>query len=54
MQGQIIWDETKPNGQDYRAYDLTKLKSLNFQCQFSISRGLEETISWYNSQQVEK
>lgn len=54
MKDDIVWDETKPNGQDYRAYDLTKLKSLNFQCKYSISQGLEETISWYNAQQVDK
>lgn len=46
----IIWDETKPNGQDYRAYDLNILRTTNFKTQFSIEEGLKETWQWYVDQ----
>lgn len=47
LSDRIVWDPTKPNGQDYRAYDLTKLKSAGFECQYSIQQGLAETWDWY-------
>lgn len=47
MNDRVVWDETKPNGQDYRAYDLTKINSIGFQCDHSIRQGLEETWAWY-------
>lgn len=47
MKGQIVWDETKPNGQDYRAYDLSKIASIGFECKYSIKQGLAETWDWY-------
>lgn len=43
----IIWDATKPNGQDYRAYDLTKLQSTGFKPKFSIEQGLKQAYDWY-------
>lgn len=47
MKHQVVWDETKPNGQDYRAYNLTKINSISFSCQHTIQQGLEETWAWY-------
>lgn len=43
----IEWDTSKPNGVDYRGYDLTKLKMLGFERQYTISEGLRETWNWY-------
>ncbi len=50
MANRIKWDTTKPNGQAYRAYDLQRLASTGFKCEYSIERGLEETWDWYVSQ----
>jgi GDP-L-fucose synthase len=47
MKNRIVWDDTKPNGQDYRAYDLEKINSIGFNCEFTIRRGLEKTWDWY-------
>ena len=47
MKDQIEWDSTKPNGQDYRAYDLSKINRINFQCKYSIKDGLNETWNWF-------
>lgn len=43
----VVWDAEKPNGQAYRAYDLTRLKSIDFECKYSIYDGLKETWEWY-------
>jgi len=47
MENQIVWDSSKPNGQDYREYDLSKINSIGFKTKFSIHEGLMETWNWY-------
>jgi GDP-L-fucose synthase len=47
MSGNIVWDKTKPNGQDYRAYDLKKLNLNGFKYDYSIKEGIKETWEWY-------
>lgn len=47
MTGRIAWDASKPNGQAYRAYDLSKLNSIGFKPVWSIQDGLTETWEWY-------
>ena len=50
MGGRIEWDASKPNGQAYRAYDLTKIHSIGFQPSYSLRAGLEKTWNWYYAQ----
>jgi GDP-L-fucose synthase len=45
--GRIEWDHSKPNGEAYRGYDLSKLKALGFKPAYSLRAGLEETWNWY-------
>lgn len=47
MTDRVVWDAAKPNGQDYRSYDLSKIQSIGFSCTYSIRQGLEDTWSWY-------
>jgi GDP-L-fucose synthase len=47
MSDRIEWDAAMPNGQDYRAYDLTKTNVVGFECKYSIEEGLRETWDWY-------
>lgn len=47
MADQVVWDSEKPNGQDYRAYDLTRITSIDFKCAYSMRQGLEKTWNWY-------
>jgi GDP-L-fucose synthase len=47
MRGRIEWDPSKPNGQAYRAHDLSKIKRLGFDPVYSLRAGLEETWNWY-------
>jgi GDP-L-fucose synthase len=43
----IEWDRSKPNGQAYRGYDLTKIEAIGLKPAFSIREGLKETWDWY-------
>jgi GDP-L-fucose synthase len=52
MEGRIDWDASKPNGQDYRAYDLTRLTALGFKAEYPLEQGLAETWDWYCAEQV--
>ncbi len=47
MEGVVVWDASKPNGQDFRSYDLSKLQSTGFTEKTSIKQGLQETWDWY-------
>ncbi len=49
-QGVIQWDTTKPDGQMYKGFDVTKMHDrLGFHCRVSLREGLEKTISWFQS-----
>ncbi len=50
MSGRIEWDHLKPNGQAYRAYDLSKIWRLGLKPVYSLRAGLEETWNWYCAQ----
>lgn len=50
MSDKVVWDSEKPNGQDYRSYDLSKINAIGFECQSTIRQGLEETWNWYSAQ----
>lgn len=50
MEDRLEWDASKPNGQDYRAYDLTRLNALGFQARHSLEDGLRATWKWYCGQ----
>ena len=43
----IEWDATAPNGQDYRAYDLSKITEAGFHRQHTMAGALRETWDWY-------
>lgn len=47
----VKWDATKPNGVDYRGYNLDRLNALGFTPEYSITAGLQETWDWYSEQQ---
>lgn len=49
-EGQISWDQTKPDGQPRRRLDITKAwKELGFVSTTSLNDGLDKTIEWYKS-----
>jgi GDP-L-fucose synthase len=49
MSDRIEWDASKPNGQAYRAYDLSKIASLGLKPAYSLRERLKETWDWYRA-----
>jgi len=48
--GQIVWDETKPNGQPRRSVDGGRAKELfGFEARTHLRDGIERTVAWYRS-----
>mmetsp|Transcript_5086 Transcript_5086/g.11959 ORF Transcript_5086/g.11959 Transcript_5086/m.11959 type:complete len:346 (-) Transcript_5086:147-1184(-) len=46
--GEVLWDETKPDGIARRYCDVTRAKELlGFQAEVSLEEGLRRTVSWY-------
>lgn len=48
----IIWDTSKPNGVDYRGYNLSRLNELGFEPTWPIESGLRETYEWYRDYRI--
>lgn len=49
MEGRYVWDASRPNGREYLGYDLSRIGSLGFSCQYSLEDGLRETWAWYEA-----
>lgn len=46
--GQLVWDNTQPNGQPRRALDTSRAKErFGFQASVRFEEGLKRTIDWY-------
>ena len=49
FKGDILWDESKPDGMPRKCLDTTKLSSLGFAPQISLEDGITRTISEYTA-----
>ncbi|GIP06890.1 GDP-L-fucose synthase [Paenibacillus lautus] len=50
FKGNIVWDDTKPDGQPRRCLDTTRAYTeFGFKAQTSFDEGLRKTIDWYRS-----
>jgi GDP-L-fucose synthase len=49
--GEIIWDDTKPNGQPRRRLDVSRAEQLfGFRAGTPLRAGIEQTIAWYRAE----
>ena len=49
--GDIVWDDTKPDGQPRRMSDTTRAyREFGFKARTALEEGLERTIEWYKTQ----
>lgn len=44
---EIVWDETKPNGDAKRLMDTNRSKSYGFECKTLLKDGVVETLNWF-------
>ena len=50
FQGEIVWDESMPNGQPRRRLDTTRAAELfDFEASTALRDGLARTVAWYRS-----
>ena len=48
--GRVVWDTSKPDGQMYKGFDVTRMKTLlHSECKTTLREGLKKTIQWYLS-----
>jgi len=45
--GDILWDETKPDGTPRKILDITRLKSMGWSPAITLENGIRETIQWF-------
>ena len=43
--GEILWDESKPDGTSRKLLDISRLKSIGWQSKINLEQGVRETIS---------
>lgn len=48
-QGDIVWDDSKPDGTPRKLMDVTKLKKVGFEPEIDLQRGVEATFVWYRN-----
>ena len=52
FRGELVWDQTKPDGQPRRCLDVSRAKSyFGFAAQIPFEQGLKETIQWWKERQ---
>ncbi len=50
FEGEIVWDDSKPNGQPRRQLDVSKAEQrFGFRARTPLREGLERTVAWYRS-----
>lgn len=52
-QGEIIWDETKPNGMLRKCMEVSKMKAIGFQPEVNLEDGIDEVIRTYKEKRDE-
>ena len=46
-QGQLSFDENKPEGTPVKRLDVTKMQALGWQADYKLKDGLQEVWNWY-------
>ncbi|HTW72098.1 MAG TPA: NAD-dependent epimerase/dehydratase family protein [Acetobacteraceae bacterium] len=47
FQGRIVWDTSKPDGQQVKIFSVERLSSLGLSCDTPLAEGLRRTIAWF-------
>lgn len=47
--GEIHWDTSKPNGQQIKIFDITRMRDLGIACNTPLELGLKQTIQWFKT-----
>lgn len=44
---EVMWDKSKPSGDQIRVMNVERLRSLGFTCRTSLHEGIKKTMDWY-------
>ena len=47
FKGEIIWNNSKPDGTPRKVLDISKIKSLGWEPQIDLDTGISKTVQWY-------
>jgi GDP-L-fucose synthase len=45
--GEIIWDDTKPDGTPRKLLDVSKMHNIGWKHQVSLEEGIKKTYNWF-------
>ena len=48
FRGEIIWDTSKPSGQQTRSYDIGRITAIGWKPILTLREGIEETYGWFS------
>ncbi len=46
FQGQVVWDDSKPDGQMEKVFGVKRLAGMGLACSTPLREGLSRTIDW--------
>ena len=46
-EGDIVWDETKPDGTPRKLLNVNKIKDLGWEAKINLQKGIEQTYNWF-------
>ena len=46
-EGEIIWDDSMPDGTPRKLLDVTKMKELGWHYSIDLKEGIEKTYQWF-------
>jgi GDP-L-fucose synthase len=52
FQGEVTWDESKPDGTPRKLLDMTKLRNLGYQPHEDLKTGITKTYNWFRQEIV--
>jgi GDP-L-fucose synthase len=52
FQGEVTWDDSKPDGTPRKLLDITKLKNLGYESQMDLKTGITNTYDWFKRELV--
>jgi GDP-L-fucose synthase len=52
FQGEVVWDDSKPDGTPRKLLDITKLKNLGYESQVDLKIGITNTYDWFKRELV--
>jgi GDP-L-fucose synthase len=46
--GRISWDRTKPDGQQVKVFDVSRMRGFGLDCATPLEQGLRRTVAWFS------